>query len=277
MHLISRKLGAALGREALEILRQGRYQTPGGTVVEIGDAVRRAIEGTQTYPADERAMRSCIGQRATQFEVETETTLAAARRLLEDGHRPVALNFASAKNPGGGFLSGARAQEESLARSSGLYACIGGNPMYAFHRQQRDVMYSDYAIYSPDVPVFRDDNGGLLEQAYPCSFITCAAVNANALRVHSQKQRHAIRNAMAERILKVLGIAVQQGHEAVVLGAWGCGAFGNDTEMIAELFHQALTQHFQGAFARVIFAVLDWSDERRFIGPFERLFATPQS
>jgi uncharacterized protein (TIGR02452 family) len=94
----------------------------------------------------------------------------AARR----GLRPVALNFASATSPGGGFLSGARAQEECLARCSGLYACLADNPMYGFHRARRDALYSDYAVYSPDVPVFRSEDpaGTLLDEPWLCSFIT---------------------------------------------------------------------------------------------------------
>src|SRR5207253_843688 len=100
-----------------------------------------------------------------------ETTLASARRLVAAGQRPAALNFASAKHPGGGFLNGALAQEESLARSSALYACLVGNPMYTFHQAQSDALYTDYAIYSPDVPVFRGDDGALLPEPYLCSFI----------------------------------------------------------------------------------------------------------
>jgi uncharacterized protein (TIGR02452 family) len=70
----------------------------------------------------------------------------------------------------------------------------------------------------------------------------------------------------------VLAIGAQHGHEALVLGAWGCGVFGNDSQEIAELFRRALAYHFQAVFAKVIFAVLDWSEERRFIGPFQDLF-----
>jgi uncharacterized protein (TIGR02452 family) len=275
MHLMSRKLAAQLGRDTLRILREGRYRTENGAVVELGDALRRAAEGTVSYPPDHRPPRSRLGPHETKVEVETETTLAAARRLVESGERPVALNFASAKHPGGGFLSGARAQEESLCRASGLYACLGGNAMYAYHRDQRDPMYSDYAVYSPDVPVFRDDDGGLLEEPYLCSFITSAAVNANVVLSRSQRSRPAVRAAMEQRVHKVLGVAADQGHETLVLGAWGCGVFGNDARVVAELFYTALGHSFRGAFRRVIFAVLDWSEERRFVGPFERLFGTP--
>ncbi len=108
-----------------------------------------------------------------------EASLAAARRL---GGLVGCLNFASAKNPGGGFRGGAEAQEESLARSSGLYRCLLEAPgFYAFHRSQRDLLYCDHMIFSPAVPVFRDEHGALLAQPYPVSFVTAAAPNAGAL------------------------------------------------------------------------------------------------
>jgi len=79
---------------------------------------------------------------------------------------------------------------------------------------------------------------------------------------------------MDRRIQKVLAIAATHGHEALVLGAWGCGVFGNDTPEVAELFHHALNHHFRGVFTKIIFAVLDRSEERRFIEPFEGLFGS---
>jgi uncharacterized protein (TIGR02452 family) len=74
------------------------------------------------------------------------------------------------------------------------------------------------------------------------------------------------------RILKVLSIGVKHGHDSIVLGAWGCGAFGNDGHEIAALFRKALEQNFKGAYRQVIFAIVDWSRERRFIGPFQEAF-----
>ncbi len=270
--LMNRSTAGTLGRETVRILEAGRYTNLAGEMVEIADAVARSVAGTCSYPPDASLPGVPLGDRTTRFEVENESTLAAARRLVREGHRPVALNFASAKHPGGGFLGGARAQEESLARSSGLYACINGNPMYEFHRRHGDAMYTDYAIYSPDVPVFRDDDGTLLTRPCLCSLITSPAVNAKAVLKQGRRRRTEIREAMDRRVRKVLAIAAAQEHEALVLGAWGCGVFGNDCAVVAELFRRALAYHFRGVFARVVFAVLDWSEERRFIGPFERLF-----
>jgi uncharacterized protein (TIGR02452 family) len=203
--------------------------------------------------------------------VTNESTLDAARRLVQEGHRVAALNFASAKNPGGGFLSGARAQEESLARCSGLYAMLVNNPMYAYHRSHLDPMYTPWVIYSPDVPVFRSEEWHLLDEPYLCSFLTSPAVNAGALRDRARQERE-IRDRMRERMERVLSVAAIHGHAVLILGAWGCGVFKNDPQTIAELFQTALRGPFRGAFTHVVFAILDRTDEKRFIGPFERAF-----
>ncbi|HEX9146550.1 MAG TPA: TIGR02452 family protein [Candidatus Binatia bacterium] len=266
---IPRHVAVQFGSEAVHIIESGQYSTPSGRKVNIADLLKRSVEGTQSYPPDSPLADTETSRNyRTEFEVENETTLAAAQRLLRLGHNPVALNFASATHPGGGFVSGARAQEEYLARSSGLYTCLKNNPMYQFHMWNYDPLYSDYAIYSPAVPVFRDDEGLLLEQPYTVAIITSPAVNAAKLDI----ARHAeIGPAMWQRILKVLAIGILHGHDSIILGAWGCGAFGNDPNEIAALFERALGENFNGAYRRVVFAILDWSAEKRFIGPFRSI------
>ncbi len=59
---------------------------------------------------------------------------------------------------------------------------------------------------------------------------------------------------------------------AIVLAAWGCGALGNDGNEIASLFRKALAENFPGAYRNVVFAIVDWSPEGRFIRPFEKAF-----
>jgi uncharacterized protein (TIGR02452 family) len=239
--------------------------------VNLGKQLRQAKDGTCTYPPQAQVQVPAFPDRPTRIEVVNASTLEVARGLAGKGHRVAALNFASAKNPGGGFLTGAQAQEESLARASGLYAMLLGDPMYDHHRARKDPLYTTWVIYSPDVPVFRLDEGQLLDEPYFCSFLTSPAVNVGALR-HRDRRGDEIRRVMQERIERVLAVAALHGHEVLVLGAWGCGVFQNDPEQIAELFQTALAERFHGTFTHVVFAVLDSSGEKRSLGPFEQAF-----
>lgn len=269
--LMDRDRARELGFQTLQYLTEGHYPAPTGVQVDISEAVGRAVKATVSYPPEASLGEVPQGSFKSVVEIRNETSLVAARRLVEAGERPLVLNFAAGRTPGGGFLKGARAQEESLCRSSGLYACLEGNPMYACHKAC-DCLYSHYAIYSPEVPVFRADDGTLLAQPWPCSFVTCAAVNARVVLGQDSGRRREIRAAMHERIHRVLAIAAQHGHTSLVLGAWGCGAFGNDPEEIAGLFHGALAWDFRGVFSRVAFAITDWSEVERYIGPFRKMF-----
>jgi uncharacterized protein (TIGR02452 family) len=270
--LMERSKAARLGRETVEIIERGAYTSPSGRTVSIASDLARAIEGTRSFsPFDAVHAESVIASSPT-VEVTNESTLEAAQRLAGEGLSPLALNFASAKHPGGGFLGGARAQEESLARSSGLYACLRGHAMYAHHQELRDPMYTSWMIHSPRVPVFRDDAGVLLETSWLCSFLTAPAVNAGVVLERSPERLGAVKAAMAERVEKVLSIAALLGHRELVLGAWGCGVFKNDPEVIAGLFAKGLSDPGR-AFSRVIFAILDDTSDQKTRGPFARHFS----
>lgn len=279
MGLMARKPAAELARKTMEIVASGRYEIEGKTIW-IRDSVERAVEGTIEYPPNHDPRWSRGEERATRFEATPESSLDAAQRLVQDGGSPCVLNFASAKHPGGGFLNGARAQEESLARSSALFACLSDREMYDYHRSRSDPLYSSWVIYSPAVPVFRSNDGDLLDPPYACSFLTSPACNAGvALERVSRREAASVKarvqRAMRERVERVLGVAAEQGEQALVLGAWGCGVFRNESEEIAERFKEALDGPFKGVFARVIFAVLDSSQEQKTLGPFARRFGGP--
>ena len=270
--MLNRKERRQLGMQTVEIVERGSYETADRTVAV--DAAR-CVAATIEYTNESVAPQYPKPGRDTLIEVTTETSLAAARRLA---HRDVAvLNFASAKNPGGGFLNGSRAQEESLAMSSALYACLQGRQMYAFHRPTRGGMYTPWVIYSPHVPVFRGDDGALLDEPYEVGFLTSPAVNAGVVLEREPGRRDDVLEQMQTRITKVLSVAAHHEHPTIVLGAWGCGVFRNDPADVADLFAQALEGPFAGVFEHVVFAIVDWSAQKRFVGPFERRLGSASS
>lgn len=270
-----RSLSKRQAAEAVAITDRGSYVAPSGRTVDIADDVRRAVAGTTDIRPDAVVpLPTAPGARATRIRVVNGTSLDAARGLAARGAEPFVLNFASAKNAGGGFLNGARAQEESLARGSALYACLRGNEMYTHHRAQRDCLYTSWMIHSPSVPVFRDDvSGALLEQPYLCTFLTAAAPNAGMVLAREPERAAEVERTMRARVQLSLAVAAQRGHRHLVLGAWGCGVFKNDPKVVADAYRKELDGAFAGIFDEVIFAVLDWSDDRHFIRPFAERFA----
>jgi uncharacterized protein (TIGR02452 family) len=245
-----------MAAETMAIIEAGGYRSAGGRDVRIGDGLRGAVDGTRLYlPTAEMPAPLPRSGAAAVTEVTNETSLSAARRL---GAGVACLVFASAKSPGGGFLNGAQAQEESIARSSALYPCQkSAGEFYDFHRRQGDLRYSDRIIYSPGVPVFRDDDGTLLEEPYHVSFLTAAAPNLGAIVDAGRMEAAAsVPGVLAARTDRVLSVASAHGHRKLVLGAWGCGVFRNDPAVVAAVFAAALGRA-QGRFDHVVFAVLD--------------------
>ncbi len=264
---IPRDLASRQGHEALEAISSGFYMAASGTKVDWSVTLRNSIEAKQSIPPGaplSETANPCFLE--TQVQVANETTLEASHRLVMKGFRPLALNFANGIHPGGGFQSGARAQEEALCRSSALFATLNGDPMYAAHLKRSQPDSSDWAILSPNVPVFRADDGSALETPWLLDFISSAAPVAT--RIGKAKSAE----LMDRRINRILSIARAYGYETLVLGAWGCGAFGNDGLATARSFRAALEGEFSGAFSRVVFAITDWSSQRAFLGPFKAVF-----
>ena len=269
-----------IGEETVKIAERGWYELPSGGRVDISDRVSHCLSGTRLYSPqqlDDLLATVAAGEKTTRFEVRNETTLCAAwRHVVDRGEaKTLCLNFASAKQPGGGFLGGSQAQEESLARSSALYASLLTQPSYYdINRANRTSLYTDYMVFSPEVPVFRNDAGDLLDDPYLVGMLTSPAVNAGAVRDNEPDAVSKIRATMETRIAKALALAMHHHYEHLVLGAWGCGVFRNAPEEIAELFVQALTGagRFANQFTSITFAVLDATDDKNIITPFEQNF-----
>ena len=184
---------------------------------------------------------------------------------------PLVMNFANAIHPGGGFLNGARAQEESLCRNSTLYLSLASKKakeMYNYNRNNLNPLDSDYMLLTPDVCVFRDLNGELLQEPYNVSVVTIPAPNKNG-RARDVEQS-TLDDIMTYRLRRMLYMAARHGYRNLVLGAWGCGAFGHDTETVAGYFYQLFFEEgFDEFFDNVAFAILHDEDK---INAFRKVF-----
>lgn len=165
----------------------------------------------------------------------------------------LALNFANANIPGGGYLLGGNAQEESLCRASLLYAVLAQqHTFYRYHHLHPSPLYSDRMLYSPDVPLFRSAAGELLPTPQHCSFLTCAAVNRRLARPLYSEQR--ILAAMQTRTAKIIAAAAEIQPAVLILGAFGCGAFGNRQAVVLPMFSDAISK-FLPESVQVMFAI----------------------
>ncbi|MCZ7433276.1 TIGR02452 family protein [Streptomyces sp. WMMC1477] len=268
-----------IAKETEKIVARGGYAAPGGRDVSIAEAVTAAADGTRMFGPGPVAVPAAEETFTPVFEVTEEGSTEAARRLVANGLGPVAvLNFASARNPGGGYLNGAQAQEEAVCRASALYTCLLRAPeYYAHHRSERSPFYSDRVIHSPGVPVFRDGRERLLDEPFEAGFLTSPAPNAGVIARQTPAEARRVPAAVRQRAERVLEVAAAHGYRALVLGAWGCGVFRNDPAVVADVFRAHLTGEgrFAGWFAHVVFAVLDRTPDSPTRAAFRRAFPSP--
>jgi uncharacterized protein (TIGR02452 family) len=268
--------------QTLAVIQNGSYQSKSGKTVDCRAAIDASIQNTRLYTPDqllallEAQKQKKEPRKLPKIELTTETTAEAARRLYEvEGERQiVSLNFASAKNPGGGFLGGAKAQEEDLARCSALYSTqLTQRRYYDENRHCGTMLYTDFMIYSPEVPFFRDEKLQFLEEPFLTSIITSPAPNAGQFLRQEKGGLPKIAETLERRAGMLLSVAADKGHRVLVLGAWGCGVFQNNPSDVAASFHHWL-QHsgFSNAFDRVIFAIYERDKKRPNLSAFEQKF-----
>jgi uncharacterized protein (TIGR02452 family) len=199
-----------------------------------------------------------------------ETTIGACYRLIvvEGFETVVALNFANAFHPGGGYLGGARAQEECICRCSTLYSEIesSGREFYETNcNHENGPLATNYEIISTDVVVFRDDQYEFLSVPFQASFITSPAPEAMTIMGYYGRGKEIIdqiHDCNYERIERIIVSAIARGFKSIVLGAFGCGAFRNDPRDIARIFREFLIDKgLRTYFDKVTFAIFDLAQQ----------------
>ncbi|KAI0764413.1 hypothetical protein BD413DRAFT_194044 [Trametes elegans] len=289
----------------LEAIEDGHYQLRGQTHdLRVPTAVSK--QQTQYYAPDSLLSTWASSSRppstdpgaSTNFSVLEASTLEGTR-LLHDALRPDdphappprigVLNFASAKKPGGGFLSGAQAQEESIARSSTLYPTLMTRTAQAFYtlhnRDPKGGYYSHAMVYSPGVTVFRGDDGEWVEPIL-IDVLTSPAVNAGVVRkslhgrVAGPGVEAKIADAMRERMARVLFLFETKGVKSLVLGSFGTGVFRNNVHTVATIWADLLVgenARFKDSFDHVVFAILGKETFEEFRTVFESRGVTESS
>lgn len=188
------------------------------------------------------------------------------------------LNFANPVSPGGGVRHGAKAQEEDLCRRSTLLASLEGRQAaayYKYHKKLNSLISSDAVILSPYVEIIKDSNNNLLKDSAVVSVITCAAPIHKA---SENNKKEDLEKIFYRRIKGILQVAATHDYRYLVLGAFGCGAFGNDVAMVARQFFKVLkgiksdSGNDKEFFKEIAFAVKDDSESLYKLRAFGRFF-----
>jgi uncharacterized protein (TIGR02452 family) len=279
--------------ETLAAIERGEVHFQ-GSIFRFRDVVLQSRDNTIFYSPDSilatwsTTMPASFSEHPARLELCEGSTLQRARALSHDlnsssADSPVrvgVLSFASATRPGGGFLAGAHAQEESLARSSTLYTSLVspiGAQFHELHKtDRRGGFYTHAMLFSPAVLVLRDDAGGWVTP-HQIEVVTCAAVNAGVVHERAGDRASSdvaaqIEGTMRERMARILFLFEQQGIRNIVLGSFGTGVFRNDVSMVADIWYDLLAEEgarFSHSFDRVVFGIIDMRTIERFKAVFQ--------
>ena len=259
-------------RSTIEIVNQGYYTTEDGKRVTFPTITRMEHE-TKFYKNEFRVDNIPTNEEETKIIVRNVDCLEEGVRLCREGYNPAILNMASRRHPGGGVMLGAGAQEESLFRRTNLFRSL-----YQFTEDFiNHVWYKKYitpvstgecypldrnfgGIYTPGALLFREDeqHGYKLMESPEClSFISVAGMNRPKIKDATHIADDLIEGTK-NKMRTILRIGLRHGHDSLVLGALGCGAYRNPPSHIAKLFHEVFEEpEFKNKYRLISFAILD--------------------
>lgn len=252
-------------RNTIDIVNKGRYVTENGTYYSFPDDSDMMCK-TVFYEREICLPEAVQGCEQTIVEVQNIDCLYAGALLKERGYNPAVLNMASRRNPGGGVVTGAGAQEETLFRRTNLFRSLYQFAPFAgmygiktsHHLYPLDRNFG--GVYTPEAIYFRDSEQkgyALLDNPVSLSFITVAGMNRPDLTADGMIADHHV-EPIKNKIRTIFRIGLAHGHDSLVLGALGCGAFRNPPRHVARLFHEVMDElEFKNKYRRIVFAILD--------------------
>lgn len=233
------------------------------TFTKYSDLVKSTqamVDSTQVYFEQYSIINKPLKRHRTIINVVQDTTFNHAKQYTGGSERVAVLNFANAYHPGGGVETGATAQEESLCRCSNLYAALTCKYVltnyYNRNNRNRTPYGTDSVVYSKNVTVFKSDDPvpKPLQTPFQLDVITCAAPYFN--KTYGAYNYNRYEAVFYSRIKNILEVAVGNGVDVLILGAFGCGAFSNPPELVAKVFYRLLVgEGYCHAFKTVTFAI----------------------
>lgn len=266
--------------ENIDFVKFGGYVSVSGKLVYL-DHTADMMKNSVLYNGAPE-VSEIPAQYKTEVIVCEDDTITAGEKLLDDGFNPVLLSFANRSTPGWGVWNGYPSQENGLLRRSDLFASIfqfdwesaklAGIPVKSGNQYPMDRNVG--GVYSPGVTFFR--TGGrkgfqFLDDPYQLSVISMSAIYSPDIDENGRLTDLMV-HGYTQKIRTMFRIALSNGHNAIVLGAWGCGDGGTPPEQLAEIFREILIENeFRNKFSQIVFAVFmnDWA-----LKAFEKTFGT---
>lgn len=247
-----------IAQETLDIVKTNEYVVEDKKIALSNDSnsLREVVVYTPERVAEAVAELEKNG-RVGKGEIVVDTLDSLTSAKVNGVGKTLVLNFANAFRPGGGFLHGSLAQEEAICRCSSLYASISSETAtvaYEYSKANVRPEGNDYILLSPNVSVFRDAKCNLLSEPYATSIITAAAPDLYEEAYELVEPQ--LGEVMRHKIKNILAVAAQNSYDTLVLGAWGCGAFGHDAQDMAEYFYDVLVrQNNKRFFDKIAFSI----------------------
>lgn len=257
----NRKYLADIFQDTIRIVNQGYYLNANGQRITFDDD-REMRENSRFYSRKFTVFDFPCKTDKTSIRVVNNDSINAGLDMLREGLNPIVLNFASGRRAGGGVLNGARAQEETIFRRTNMFRSLYQYMPFASDYGVRK-NYNQYpmdsefgGIYTPYATVFRASDYSLLEEPEKISFVSVAAMNRP--RLVGDEIAPELIEPILNKMRTILRIGLYHGHDAIVLGAFGCGAFRNPPGHIARLFHQVIgEQEFHNKYKKIVFAIIE--------------------
>lgn len=231
--------------------KHARAETAKEHVTDMSNRYSKEIDYSASNTIVYDSIKSTVG--SAEYEIEL-VPLDSVSAVLQTTGKTCVLNFASYKYPGGMYLQGSKAQEECLCHESTLYnVLVSQSSYYEYNNQNLNrALYQNRALYSPNIIFERD---GVTKTA---DVITCAAPNYSTASYYYNVDKKTNSKHLRSRIRFILSCLSDKDLDTIVLGAFGCGVFGQDPTEVASIFIEEIKNVFHSnRKTKFVFAIID--------------------
>jgi len=221
------------------------------TIKQCTSGIYKDLPCSQSMISDKLKLTPLPRYEKMTIKVIDMDTLSCCEEYIKQGCNVLGLNMASPRRPGGGVDSGSFSQEENCFRRSNYFKTLD---------QSFYPLSETSCIYSPSITVIKDKNYQLLKTPFNVAMIACAALRSPPLLKNGQYVRNRDHEMMKYKIEQIFQVGYQMGHDTLILGAFGCGAFRNNPEVVADIFNEVINK-YKLCFKNIIFAVMSYHDK----------------